>query len=214
MNSLLRSTPLIINLPVDTEASQEYFEQHLIDNETAFLEAIIIAEKLANVPAIMASSRPISVAVSSSSVIIGISLAQIEQWADEQWGGEPFWFFSLREGHAIPCFPFSLANSKLVKIALTADRREVAQEAPKQEESLDSSCEAIMCEDTEPLTRGQHKTYFITTLRKLFGSVRVKDVKEIIEEFLSEIDSDSFYFDPPRRHALAKALRTKAESAE
>jgi hypothetical protein len=72
MNSLLRSTPLIINLPVDTEASQEYFKQHLIDNETAFLEAIIIAERLANVPAIMASSRPITVAVSSSSVIIGI----------------------------------------------------------------------------------------------------------------------------------------------
>ena len=102
MNSLLRSTPLIINLPVDTEASQEYFEQHLIDNETAFLEAIIIAEKLANVPAIMASSRPISVAVSSSSVIIGIKLAQIERWADSSFGDEPFWFFSLRRGEALP----------------------------------------------------------------------------------------------------------------
>jgi hypothetical protein len=44
----------------------------------------------------------------------------------------------------------------LVKIAPTADRREVAQEAPKQEESIDSSCESPEEEEiTSPGYRGE-----------------------------------------------------------
>lgn len=203
MNSLLRSTPLIINIPVDAEASQEYFEQHLIDNETAFLEAIIIAERLANVPAIMASSRPISVAVSSSSVIIGISMAQIEQWADGIGDSEPYWFFSLREGHAIPCFPSSYSDPK--KVAPAHNSRETAKELNSLEEKQKDVAEL----QGKPTA----KAYYLTSLRKLFHRVNVDNIKEVLKDFMSELDEDSFYYDPEQREALMNAITTKAESA-
>ncbi len=197
MNSLLRSTPLIINLPVDTEASQEYFEQHLIDNETAFLEAIIIAERLANVPAIMASSILISVAVSSSSVIIGISLAQIEQWADGISEGEPYWFFSLRGGHALPYVPSSHSNIKEAAMALNS--REMAKELNSLEEKQKDVAEL----QGKPTA----KAYYLTSLRKLFHRVNVESIKEVLNDFMAELDDDAFYLDPEQKEILAKSIK-------
>lgn len=49
MYLLSRSTPLIIALPVDEEASQDFLEKHLYEDEAAYHEAFIIADRLAKV---------------------------------------------------------------------------------------------------------------------------------------------------------------------
>lgn len=200
MNSLLRSTPLIINLPVDTEASQEYFEQHLIDNETAFLEAITIAEKLANVPAIMASSIPISVAVSSSSVIIGISLAQIEQWADQFSEGEPYWFFSLREGHAIPAIPTLTPSGHY---SMDVPPFTPSRQLGRFFETLDDKQKDVAELQGKPTA----KAYYLTSLRKLFHRVNVESIKEVLNDFMAELDDDAFYLDPEQKEILAMTIK-------
>lgn len=212
MNSLLRSTPLIINLPADHEvASQEYFRQCLDENQAGFLEAAIIAERLAGVPSIVGSSRPIYVAVSSDSVIIGTSLAQLAQWADQFSEGEPYWFFSLRGEHAVPCVLNSFSTLLPPPIKETVKETKVA--APPyspsgQAEIFIGALDSSQKEGIELPAKPTAKAYYLSSLRKLFHRVNFANVKEVLKDFMSEVEEDSFYFDPEQRKALAKAFNS------
>jgi len=205
MYLLSRSTPLIITLPVDEEASQDFLTKHLYEDEAAYHEAFIIADRLAKVPAIEASDTSILAAISVSDVIISYNQAELEQWADQYSEGETFWFFSLRNGKALP---LRHKGIQTLDSPPYTPSRQIAQ--------LFESLQQKQKENAEAQGKPTAKAYYLTSLRQLFHRVKSDNIKEAINDFLAEVEEDSFYFDPEQRRALAEAFRSinKAESAE
>ena len=102
MYLLSRSIPLVIALPVDEDASQDFLKKHLYEDEAAYYEAYVIADRLSKVPDIESSDTSLLAAVSVSDVIISHNQAELEQWVDQYSEGNTYWFFSLRNGKALP----------------------------------------------------------------------------------------------------------------
>jgi len=205
MYLLSRSIPLIIALPVDEEASQDFLKKQLYKDETTYQEAFIIANRLANVPAIASSDTSFLAAVSVSDVIISHNQAELEQWVDQYSEGITYWFFSLRNGKALP---LKHNGIQTLDPPPYAPSRQIARffDALQQKQK----------ENAEAQGKPTAKVYYLTSLRQLFHRVKSDNVKEAINDFLAEVEEGSFYFDPEQREALAKAFRAnnKAESAE
>lgn len=205
---LSRLQPLIINLPDLEEASQDFFAAKLCEQEAAYLEALIIADRLANVPAIEASDISTFAAVSASDVIISYCQTELEQWVDQYSEGEVYWFFSLRNGKASPLKQKygSVLNSPAfvpnVQISSFFKGLDAAKDALRRD-SIDSSCEA----PEKPTAR---LNYFVS-LHQLFHCVSVSDIKDIINTFLEDVSDDSIYIDPVQRASIAKAISEHQE---
>jgi hypothetical protein len=205
MYLLSRSIPLIIALPAEEEASQGFLKEQLYADEATYHEAFIIADRLAKIPAIEASGTSFLAAVSVSDVIISHNQTELEQWVDQFSEGNIYWFFSLRHGEAIP---IKRKGIQTLDSPPCTPSRQIARFFDSLPQEQKGNAEA----QGKPTA----KAYYLTSLRQLFHRVKLDNIKETINDFMAEVQEDSFYFDPEQREALAKALRTnnKAESAE